>query len=66
MPPPLDLQNLNPANFGNIAAGLGNLIKERGFNQQVMNAVMANAKNLLDFLKEPGDSGTEAIDILDD
>ena len=67
MPPPgLDLQNLNPANLYNIAAGLGDLINERGLNQQAMTALMTNAKNLLEFLKKPSESETAAVNTFDD
>lgn len=66
MPPGLDLQNLNPANFGNIAAGLGNLINERGLNQQAMNALMTNAKKLLGFLQRPGESSIALVNKIDD
>ena len=62
MPPPrLDLQELKPAKLGNIAAGLGNLINERGLNQQAMNAFMTNGKKLLEFLKRPGESGVASV-----
>lgn len=48
------------------AAGLGSFINERGLDQQAMNALMTYAKTLLHFLKKPSESGTEAIDTLDD
>ena len=66
MPPHLDLQNLNPANLGNIAAGFGKLINERGLNQQIMNALMTNANKLLEFLKRPGESSIAIVNITDD
>ncbi|CAF9932112.1 hypothetical protein IMSHALPRED_008800 [Imshaugia aleurites] len=54
MPSPhLNLQSLHPANLKNIPAGLGNLVNERGFNQQVITGLMTNAKKLLEFLKQP-------------
>ena len=62
MPEPhLNLQKLNSENFKNITAGLGNLITQRGLNQQAMNALMTNAKNLLEFLKKPSESGNEVV-----
>lgn len=60
MPPTdLSLQSLKTANFSNIAAGLGNVISN--LQQQAMDVVMMNAKDLLDFFKEPSESGFEAI-----
>lgn len=61
MPSPhLNLQSLHPANLKNIPAGLGNLVNERGFNQQVITGLMTNAKKLLEFLKQPSESGVKA------
>ena len=54
MPPPrLDLQNMNPLDYGNIVAGLGDLTNERNLPQQFMNGVMTNTKKFLEFLKKP-------------
>lgn len=48
MPPPplgLDLQTLNPANLGDIAAGLGKVISN--LHQQAMDVVTTNVNDLL-------------------
>ncbi|KAM0797951.1 hypothetical protein BDR22DRAFT_891725 [Usnea florida] len=52
-PPPLDLQNMDPLDYDNIVAGLGDLTNERNLPQQFMNGVMTNTKKSLEFLKKP-------------
>ena len=53
MPPTdLSLRELNTADLGNVIINL---------HQQAMDVVTMNAKDLLDFFKEPSESASEAV-----